>query len=134
MSISLRKHRAFIFWYLDAGEDGRSTPRWVKQVNPKSADGAWWCSRAFPDGHEVTVGAKPEYRVEGKLGFSVAAPVIAEKGVSVLMLDTQLIYIVQTVLPREQGQYEQQVYVRLSQDELKEVEYYIDDYYAVSNG
>ena len=134
MSISQRKFRAALFWYLDAGEDGRSTPRWVKQPNPKSTDGNWWCSRSFPDGHEVTVGMKPEYRVEGKLGFSVAAPVIAEKGVAVLMIDTLAIYIVQTVLPREQGQYEQQVYVRLSPDELKQVEYYLDDYYAVSTG
>jgi hypothetical protein len=134
MSISLRKHRAAIFWYLDSGEDGRSTPRWVKQVNPKKSDGNWFCSRSFPDGHEVTVGAKPEYRVEGKLGFSVAAPVIAEKGVAILMVDTQQIYIVQTVLPRELGQYEQQVYVRLSVDSIKQVEYYIDDYYNTSLG
>jgi hypothetical protein len=82
----------------------------------------------------VTVGAKPEYRVEGKLGFSVAAPVIAEKGVAVLMIDTQRIYLVQTVLPREQGQYEQQVYVRLAVDKIRQVEYYIDDYYDTSLG
>lgn len=129
MTISLRKFRASIYWYVDLGVDGRSDPAYIKQVSSK-ADGAWWCSRSIPDGHEVLLGTKPEYRVEGKLGFSIGAPLQAPEGshVAIFMEDTQEIFFVRAVLRREHGQWERQVQVELQHDSILIAEYSSGEY------
>ena len=129
MSISSRRFRAGIYWYVDIGTDGRSDPRYVKQ--PSSAvDGNWWCSLDQIDGAEVIRGGKPEYRKRAVLGFQYrGVPLTNPKGVAILVADLGEIYTVNAIVPRIPGnQHTQQVRVELYHETLKTATY-SDGYY-----
>jgi hypothetical protein len=132
VSISSRQFRAAIFHYVDLGTDGRSDPRYVKQVNAGKSDGNWWVEREVQDSTEVVRGGKPEYRIIEKLGFSMAAPLQAPVGshVAILMADTEEIFLVRALLRREmiKGQVMRQVKAELSHDSILTATY-SDGYY-----
>lgn len=131
MSIGHRRFRAGIYWYVDIGTDGRSDPRYVKQVNANASDGNWWASLDQIDGDEVIRGGKPEYRMRGVLGFQYqGVPLSNPKGVAILIAELDQIYVVNAIVPRLNGQHTQQVRVELYHETLKTATYSDGYYYA----
>jgi hypothetical protein len=130
VSISHRRFRAGIYWYVDIGTGGRSDPRYVKQVSAAS-DGNWWCSLDQIDGDEVIRGGKPEYRMRAVIGFPYrGVPLTNPKGVAILIVELGQIYTVNAIVPRIDGQHEQQVRVELYHETLKTATYSDGYYYA----
>lgn len=129
MSVSNRRFRAGIYWYVDIGTDGRSDPRYVKQES-SAADGNWWCSLDQLDGDEVIRGGKPEYRMRGMVGFPYrGVPLTNPKGVAILIVELQQIYVVNAIIPRINGnQHIEQVRVELMHETLLTATY-SDGYY-----
>lgn len=105
MSISLRKFRALLFDYRDAGSEG-DVDSTYELVTSGDSDDAWWASKAAPTGREVTTGMQADHRVDAVLGFAAEAPV-TEDG-AVVIESTE--YLVRAVLPRDYGRDEVQVY------------------------
>lgn len=113
MSVGLRRFRALVYVYTDAGTGGETAPTYVLSASG-AADSAWWVSKALPTGRENTTGMKPEHRIDAVLEFSAAAPV-TENGAIVI---DNVEYLVRAILPREHGRAALQVYAERSQDGL----------------
>jgi hypothetical protein len=111
MSVSLRRHRAQVYAYTDAGANGETAPAYVRSVSGAS-DGAWWASKALPTGKEVTTGMQADHRVDAVLTFSSACPVAVD---SLVVLGSDQ-YLVRAVLPRDHGRDTQQVYAERAED------------------
>lgn len=111
MSASLRRHRAFVYDYTDAGTGGETAPTYVLNSSD-AADGAWWCSKAVPSGRENTTGMKPEHRLDAVLTFSASAPVTDDSAIVVDSVE----YLVGAIMARDHGRDELQVYATKSQD------------------
>jgi hypothetical protein len=109
MSVSLRKFRAKVYEYSDAGAAGDIDSVYYL-VPSTAADQCWWCSRALPTGREVTVGMKPEHRLDAVLGFAAYVDLVPDSAI-VLNDGTadEEAYIVRAVLPRDHGRDEVQV-------------------------
>jgi hypothetical protein len=110
VSVSLRKFRALVYEYTDVGTGGEIDSAYYL-VPSTASDQAWWCSKATPTGHEVTVGMKPEHRVDAVLGFA-AYVAVAPNSAIVLNNGTadEEAYMVRAVLDRDYGRNEIQVY------------------------
>jgi hypothetical protein len=106
VSISLRKFRALVGTYRDAGTTGQVTANYVRQSSG-DADHMWWVSKAQPTGREVTTGMKAEHRLDAVLGFAAVAPVTEDGAVQIDSVD----YLVRAMLDRDYGRDEVQVYV-----------------------
>lgn len=104
MSASLRRHRADVFHYADAGTDGEIDSVYVRQVSP-AADGMWWCSRATPTGREITIAAASSHRVDAVFCFAAVCPVTVTSAIRCAGSS----YLVRAVLPRDHGRDEVQV-------------------------
>jgi hypothetical protein len=130
VSIGHRRFRAAIYHYVDIGTGGRSDPRYVKQANANSSDGNWWCSLDQIDGDEVIRGGRPEYRMRAVVGFDYrAVPLTNPKGVAILVVELQQIYVVNAIVPRMvNNQHTWQVRVELYHESLKTATY-SDGYY-----
>jgi hypothetical protein len=131
VSVSSRRFRAAIYWYVDIGTDGRSDPRYVKQPSAAS-DGNWWCSLDQIDGDEVIRGGKPEYRTRAVLGFQYrGVPLVNPKGVAIFFVETQQVFTVNAIVPRIPGnQHTQQVRVELMHETIGTATYSDGYYYA----
>jgi hypothetical protein len=106
MSISLRKHRALILEYHDAGSEGSVDSTYLV-IASSAADEMWWCSKAAPSGHEVTTGMQPDHRVDAVFGFAAEVPVAPD--LVIRMADGES-FTIRAVLPRDYGRDELQVY------------------------
>jgi hypothetical protein len=104
VSVGLRKFRALVFEYIDAGSAGNPDSAY-QIVDSGDADKAWWCSRALPSGHEVTTGMRPEHRLDAVFGFAAEVPV----DVSHAIMIGDEAFIVRAVLTRDYGHDEVQV-------------------------
>jgi hypothetical protein len=74
VSASLRKFRALVYEYDDVGSSGEIDSGYYL-VPSTAADQAWWCARVTPTGEEVTVGMKPEHRIDAVLSFSTGVDI-----------------------------------------------------------
>jgi hypothetical protein len=94
VSIGHRRFRAAIYHYVDIGTDGRSDPRYVKQVNSGASDGGWFVERKVVNATQVIRGGQPENRLSMTFHFGRAAPLIGPTGQNVyfVMKDTLDIY------------------------------------------
>ena len=105
MSISLRKFRALVLAYADAGSDGVPDSTYTV-VDSGDEDQLWWCSRIAPSGREVTTGMQPDHRIDAVFGFAAECPIAAD---GALVCDGES-YQVRAVLTRDYGRDEVQVY------------------------
>jgi hypothetical protein len=113
VSASLRKFRASVYTYSDAGSGGLLVARYTKSAST-DADGDWWCARMQPSGREVTVAMKAEHRIDAVFGFAAHAPV-TENGAIVC---DSVSYLVRAVLERDYGRDEVQVYAERAAETL----------------
>jgi hypothetical protein len=105
MSVSLRKFRALVLEYRDAGTGGNVDATYLAK-DSGDADKSWWCSRIPPTGREVTTGMRPEHRVDAVFGFAAAVPVTSDDAI----ICDGASYLVRAVLERDYGRDELQVY------------------------
>jgi hypothetical protein len=105
MSVSLRKFRALVYEYHDAGSEGVVDSTYLVRSSGDDDD-AWWSSIAAPSGHETTIGMKADHRVDAVLGFAAECPIEVDDAVVVEGAS----YLVRAVLPRNYGTNEVQVY------------------------
>lgn len=99
MSISHRTHRAAIYTQTDTGTAGVAVKTWTRQ-NSTATDKLWWCARSLPTGRELTVGMKPEHRVDAVFSFSAAVTALTTDS---LIVEDGVQYAVRAVLPRDHG-------------------------------
>lgn len=112
MSASLRKFRALIGHYVDVSvEPGIEVAEYAVDPSP-DVDGMWWCSVSQPTGREVTVGMRPEHRIDVILGFAAHAPVEVPGASRV----AGVLYLHRAILNRDYGRDEVQVYAEKSLD------------------
>lgn len=104
MSISLRKHRARLFDYIDAGSQGDVDSAYALNASDADDD-AWWCSRALPTGRESTLGMKAEHRVDAVFAFDAHAPISVNSAIDCEGES----FVVRAVLTRDFGTDEIQV-------------------------
>jgi hypothetical protein len=105
MSLSLRKFRALVLEYHDAGSAGNVDSTYLVKAS-SDTDQMWWCSRIAPTGREVTTGMQPDHRVDAVFGFAAACPVVVDDA----LLCDGASYAVRAVLERDYGRDELQVY------------------------
>ena len=105
MSVSLRKFRAFVGEYHEAGSQGAVDSTYLVKAS-SAADGMWWCSRIPPSGREVTTGMQPDHRVDAVFVFSKQAPLAVDDAI----LCDGASYVVRAVLVRDYGHDEMEVY------------------------
>jgi hypothetical protein len=105
MSISLRRFRATVFEYHDAGTEGQVDSTYLVKSSGADDD-QWWCSRITPTGREVTTGMQADHRVDAVFGFDAAAAITTDDAI----LCDGASYLVRAVLPRDYGRDELQVY------------------------
>ena len=104
MSAALRKFRALLFAYVDAGSSGGVDSAYQVLASVDD-DAQWWCSKGVPSGREVTTGAAPGHRTDAVFGFAVEAPVQLD---GAILCDGEG-YVIHAVLPRDYGRDEVQV-------------------------
>jgi hypothetical protein len=105
MSVSLRRFRALVFEYHDAGTAGEVDSTYLIKTSG-DADDMWWCSRMPASGREVTVGMQPDHHVDAVFGFAAHVPIDKD---DVIRCDGQS-FSVRAVLDRDYGRDEVQVY------------------------
>jgi hypothetical protein len=105
MSVSLRRFRALVLQYEDVGSGGELDSAFLIRDSGAS-DKSWWCARAAPTGREITIGMKPEHRIDAVFGFAAEVPVGILDGI----ICGGVSYRVRAVLPRDTGVDETQVY------------------------
>jgi len=105
MSISLRRFRALVLEYHDAGTAGAVDSTYLVKSSG-DADDMWWCARLNVSGREVTTGMQPDHRVDAVFGFAAEVPVAVDDAI---ICDGQS-YLVRAVLERDYGTDEYQVY------------------------
>lgn len=109
MSASLRKLRALVYEYENAGSAGEVDSTYQLTTSPAS-DNGWWCARAMPTGREVTTGMKPEHRVDAVFNFAANVPVDIHSAIVLNNgTDQEEAYMVRAVLVRDYGRDEVQV-------------------------
>lgn len=114
MSTSQRRYRALLGRYVDVSvETGVASAEYEAQPSP-DADGLWWVGLQRPTGLEITVGMKPEYRIDAVLNFASHAPVEIPGASRIDGVE----YIHRAVLPRDHGRDELLVLAETSQDAL----------------
>jgi hypothetical protein len=104
MSASLRRQRALVYSYADAGTAGETDPVYLLESSG-AADDAWWCSIAAPSGKEVTPAMKADHRVDAVFGFSAAVSIDEHSAIDC----NGKSYLVRAVLARDYGRDDQQV-------------------------
>jgi len=104
MSVSLRKFRAFVGEYHEAGSQGAVDSTYLVKAS-SAADGMWWCSRIVPSGYKKTIGMQPDHQGNAVFGFSAACPVVEDDAIK---CDDKS-YLVHAVLSRDYGRDEVQV-------------------------
>jgi hypothetical protein len=118
MSISLRKFRAKLYDYADAGTGGEVNATYELHTSGASDD-AYWASVSQPEGEEVTTGMKAEHRVDAIIGLSGAAPVTENGAVVVDSVE----YLVRAILAKQYGTDEWQVKAERSPNALSRFDY-----------
>ena len=104
MSASLRRFRAGLYVYSDAGASGVMDSTYTKSAS-MDTDGDWWCAKAQPSGRESTLVRAPEHRVDAVFSFAAEAPVDQD----MLLVVDGVQYLVRAVLSRDYGRDEVQV-------------------------
>ena len=105
MSVSLRKFRALVLEYHDAGSEGDVDATYLVKAS-SAADQSWWCSRMAPSGREVTTGMQPDHRVDAVFGFAAEVPIAVDDAI---VCDGDS-FVVRALLSRDYGRDEVQVY------------------------
>jgi hypothetical protein len=105
VSASLRRYRAQLFAYVEAGTAGAVDSAY--QTLPSSdPDELWWCSKVSPTGRETTVGAAPAHHVDAVFGFAAVAPAQVD---GAILCDGES-FVIRAVLARQYGRDELQVH------------------------
>jgi hypothetical protein len=105
VSVSLRRFRALVLEYHDAGSAGSVDSTYLVKSSGASDD-MWWCARLNVTGREVTTGMQPDHRVDAVFGFAAEVPVAVDDAI---LCDGES-YLVRAVLKRDYGRDELQVY------------------------
>lgn len=104
MAISLRKFRALVLEYHDAGSEGEVDSTYLVKM-PTDGGLMWWCSFNETSGREVTTGMQPDHRVSAVFCFSKECPIAFDDAI---LCDGRS-YRVTSAMPRQYGTDEIQV-------------------------